>query len=196
MLTWPPVAAVLTWPPVAAVLTWPPVAAGPDPPAGAAIRAMRIRRSGGVPGWDQASQAESGDQDSPVIGPSSDAASSVTWRDEIFTRYILPSWVAAATVVPSGDGDRRTTLPMIPSARRTVPVSPVTEAISSASGPAASVTHATFPVSPSTRGSRARAPGSTCSARAGPSLCVSQCTVPRTSTTLACPVRSQSRSPR
>ena len=64
----------------------------------------------------------------------------------------------------------------------------------SGSGPSA--THTTFPVSPSTRGSRARAFGSTYSARAGPSLCVSQCTVPRTSTALACPVRSQSRLPR
>ena len=41
-------------------------------------RAMRRRRNGGGPGWDQASQAESGDQDSPSMAPSSDAASSVT----------------------------------------------------------------------------------------------------------------------
>ena len=42
----------------------------------------------------------------------------------------------------------------------------------------------------------ARPSDSADSARAGPSVCVSQCTVPRTSTTLALPVSSQSKSPR
>ena len=40
--------------------------------------AMRRRRSGDGPGWDQASQAESGEKDSPSTGPLSDAGSSVT----------------------------------------------------------------------------------------------------------------------
>ena len=62
--------------------------------------------------------------------------------------------------------------------------------------PDASVTHTAWPVSPSTCGSRPRAPESTSRARAGPSRCVSQCTVPRTSTTLAWPVWSQHRLPR
>ncbi len=165
------------------------------------IRASRMRASGRGPGWAQASQAESGDQASPLITPSSDAASSVTCPDATSTTSSLPSCAAAATVAPSGEAVRSSTLPSWPVASRTVsmPGSPVTEPISSASAPSlevASVTQTACPVSPSTRGSRARAAGSTCSARAGPSLCVSQCTVPRTSTTLACPVRSQSRLPR
>jgi len=49
----------------------------PRPPT-AAGRAILIRDSGLGPGWDQASQAESGDQDRPSTGPLSDAASSVT----------------------------------------------------------------------------------------------------------------------
>jgi len=60
----------------------------------------------------------------------------------------------------------------------------------------ASVIQATLPVVPRMRGNRARAAGFTDRARAGPSACVSQCTVPRTSTTLAWPVSSQSISPR
>ena len=154
-------------------------------PEGPAIRAARMRRSGCGPGWAQASQAESGDQDSPPTTPSSDAASSVTCPDATSTTSSLPSCAAAATVAPSGEAVRPITVPSWPSASRTVSPSPVTEPISSASAPAASVTQTACPVSPSTRGSRARASGSTCSARAGPSLCVSQCTVPRTSTTLA-----------
>ena len=148
---------------------------------------MRMRRSGCGPGWDQASQAESGDQASPSMAPSSDEASSVTCPDATSTASSLPSWAAAATVAPSGEAARLSTLPRRPPASRTVSVSgsSMTESISSASFPAASVTQTTWPVSPSTRGSLARAPGSTYSARAGPSLCVSQCTVPRTSTTLA-----------
>ena len=163
-----------------------------------ATRASRMRPSGRGPGWAQASQAESGDQDSPPIAPSSDAASSVTCPDATSTTSSLPSCAAAATVAPSGEAVRPTTLPSWPAASRTVsmPGSPVTEPISRASAPVASVTQTACPVSPSTRGSRARAAGSTCSARAGPSWCVSQCTVPRTSTTLACPVWSQSRLPR
>ncbi len=161
-----------------------------------AILAIRMRRSGCGPGWAQASQAESGDQDSPSTAPSSDEASSVTCPDATSTASSLPSWAAAATVAPSGEAARLSTLPRRPSAIRTVSSSPVTGPISSASAPAASVTQAACPVSPSTCGSRARAAGSTCSARAGPSLCVSQCTVPRTSTTLAWPVMSVLRLPR
>nr|BFF01204.1 hypothetical protein GCM10020241_28790 [Streptoalloteichus tenebrarius] len=70
-----------------------------------------------------------------------------------------------------------------------------TGAISTASSPWASVTQATRPLSPSTTGRRARTPGSTDTAIAGPSRWVSQCTVPRTSTTLARPVRSGWNSP-
>ncbi len=150
-----------------------------------AMRAIRMRRSGCGPGWAQASQAESGDQDSPWTTPSSDAASSVTCPEATSTASSLPSCAAAATVAPSGEAVRVITLPTRPSAMVRESASPVTEPISSASGPAASVTQTACPVSPSTCGSRARAAGSTCSARAGPSLWVSQCTVPRTSTTLA-----------
>jgi len=152
-----------------------------------ATRASRMRRSGCGPGWAQASQAESGDQDSPPTTPSSDAASSVTCPDATSMSSSLPSCAAAATVAPSGEAVRSITWPSWPSASRTVSTSgsPVTEPISSASAPAASVTQTACPVSPRTRGSRARAAGLTCRARAGPSLCVSQCTVPRTSTTLA-----------
>jgi hypothetical protein len=100
----------------------------------------------------------------------------------------LPSCAAVATVAPSGEAARSTTLPSMPSASSsTGPGSPPVARICSASTPGPSVTHTARP-EPSTRGSLARESGSTCSARAGPSLCVSQCTVPRTSTTLACPV--------
>jgi len=108
----------------------------------------------------------------------------------------LPSWAATATVAPSGAAVRSSTLPTWPSATVRGASWPATDLISSASGPATSVTQMACPVSPSTRGSRARAAGSTYSARAGPSLWASQCTVPRTSTTLALPVLSQFSVPR
>ena len=74
--------------------------------APSAILAIRMRRSGCGPGWDQASQAESGDQDSPSTGPSSDTASSVTCPDAMSTRRSGPSWAAAATHPPSGEAAR------------------------------------------------------------------------------------------
>ena len=93
--------------------------------------------------------------------------------------------------LPSGAAAMSATQPMAPAASRRGGAAagrPVGEpAISIASAPSASVTQATWPVLPSTRGSRARTPGTTDSARAGPSRCVSQCTVPRTSTALAWP---------
>ena len=70
------------------------------------IRAIRIRASGLSSGWDQASQAESGDQDSPSMGPSPETASSVTCPDAMFTTSSLPSWAAAATHAPSGEAAR------------------------------------------------------------------------------------------
>ena len=85
-----------------------------------AILASRIRVSGRIPGWDQASQAESGDQDSPSMAPSSDAASSVTCPDVTSTASSLPSCAAAATVAPSGEAARLVTCPSRPSASRTV----------------------------------------------------------------------------
>src|SRR5580698_9083288 len=216
-----------------------------SPPAALGRRAIRIRRSGLGPPWDQVSQAESGDQERPDTGPSSEAASSVTSPEETSTVSSRPSCAAAATVVPSGEAARSTTLPSRPSASSTSPAwpdpvavsadpvlgwaesvlgsadpaavpadpapgsadpapgspdpvavstdrglgseDPSTLAIARASVPVASVTHTARP-GPSTRGSLARAPGCTYRAGAGPSLCVSQCTVPRTSSTLACPV--------
>ena len=68
-------------------------------------------------GWAQASQAESGDQDSPLIAPSSDAASSVTCPDATSTTSSLPSRAAAATVAPSGEAARLMTSPSWPAAR-------------------------------------------------------------------------------
>ena len=79
---------------------------------------------------------------------------------------LLPFWLAAGSPV-SG---------------------PSAAPISIASSPSASVTQATRPVPPSTSGSRARTPGVTDRARAGPSLWVSQWIVPRTSTALPRPV--------
>ena len=159
---------------------------------------MRIRDSGRGPGWDQASQAESGDQDSPAIGPSSDAASSVTCPGMALGVHVhdqQPAVVGGgrdrSPVRGSGQAGHRAEKTFGEPNGAWLTGHGTDFQRVGVLGPAASVTHATFPVSPSTRGSRARAPGSTCSARAGPSLCVSQCTVPRTSTTLACPVRSQ-----
>ena len=79
-----------------------------------ATRAIRIRASDRISGWAQASQAESGDQDSPSIAPSSDAASSVTCPDATSTSSSLPSCAAAATVVPSGEAARLVTWPRRP----------------------------------------------------------------------------------
>ena len=110
-------------------------------------------------GWAQASQAESGDQDSPLIAPSSDAASSVTCPDATSTTSSLPSRAAAATVAPSGEAARLMTSPSWPAARVAGSGSPLVPAISRASAPVASVTQTACPVSPSTRGSRARAAG-------------------------------------
>ena len=161
-------------------------------------RASLIRASGCGPGCAQASQAESGDQETSSISPSSLRASSVVSPDSTSMRSSRPSAAVAASLVPSGDDARSSTLPRSPAAMvRTDPAcSASITAPWMASAPSASVTQATEPVRPSTRGSRARAAGSTSSARAGPSSWVSQCTVPRTVTTLAWPVRSQSRSPR
>jgi hypothetical protein len=72
-------------------------------PAASATRAIRIRPSGLSSGWDQASQAESGDQLNPVTGPSPDAASSLTCPDVTSTSSSLPSCAAAATIAPSGE---------------------------------------------------------------------------------------------
>ena len=157
---------------------------------GSATRAMRSWRSCSGPGCDHASQAESGDQVSPVTSPLRDDASSVTSPDEASTTNSLPSRAATAMALPSGAAARSSAQPMAPAASRRAGAAgavPAIAAISIASAPSASVTQATRPVLPSTRGSRARTPGTTDSARAGPSRCVSQCTVPRTSTTLACP---------
>jgi hypothetical protein len=74
-----------------------------------ATRARRIRVSGRTAGWVQASQAESGDQDSPWIAPLSDAASSLTWPDATSMTRSLPSCAAAATVAPSGEAARLVT---------------------------------------------------------------------------------------
>ncbi len=163
-----------------------------------ATRASLIRASGCGPGCAQASQAESGDQETSSISPSSLRASSVVSPDSTSMTSSRPSAAVAASLVPSGDDARSRMLPRSPAAMvLVVPgCSASISAPSMASAPLASVTQATEPVLPSTRGSRARAAGSTSSARAGPSSWVSQCTVPRTVTTLACPVRSQSRSPR
>ena len=76
-----------------------------------AIRAILIRARFLTAGWAQASQAESGDQDSPLIAPSSDAASSVTCPDATSTTSSLPSCTAVATVAPSGDAARLITSP-------------------------------------------------------------------------------------
>ncbi len=173
-----------------------------------ATRASRIRLSGRGPGCAQASHAESGDQASSSMSPSSLAASSVTAPVSTLTSSSLPSCDPTATVCPSGDGAMLLTLPSRPAARVAVAAARalgsasivVTASASAPSAPSApSVTQTTLPVLPvlpSRRGRLARPLDCADSARAGPSVCVSQCTVPRTSTTLALPVSSQSRSPR
>ena len=159
-------------------------------------RASRSRRRSPPPGWDQASQAESGAKARSLTGPLSDLASSVTWLEATSTSSSLPSRAAAATTVPFGAAARSATQPISPPAslRGDSPGAvPSAGAISSASAPSSSMTQMTWSVSPSTRGSRATGPPITDSARAGPSRWVSQCTVPRTCTALACPVASQHR---
>ena len=136
------------------------------------------------------------------MSPSSFAVSSVTSPDSTSTSASRPSCEAAASLAPSGDATSRVTLPR-PTDVRVRTVAADSASISAtwmASRPLvllapASVTQATLPVVPRMTGSRARAAGFTERARAGPSACVSQCTVPRTSTTLAWPVLSQSISP-
>ena len=164
-----------------------------------AIRASRSRRSGlGArvigcsAGCDHASQAESGDQASPVTTPLSDAAIWRTWPDSTSTSRSRPSCAATATALPSGAAASPVMRPTWPTAMRRGPVagsagpagSP--EPISRASLPSASVAHTTCPPVPSTCGNRARAPGTTDTAERR-SRWVSQCTVPRTSIELARP---------
>ena len=93
-----------------------------------ATRAILIRARFLMAGWAQASQAESGDQDSPLIAPSSDAASSVTCPDATSTTSSLPSRAAAATVAPSGEAARLMTSPSWPAARVTGSASPLVPA--------------------------------------------------------------------
>ena len=158
-----------------------------------ASRASRIRLSGCGPGCDQASQAESGEYDSPDTAPSGDCASCRTAPEPMSTTSSRPSRAATATVEPSGAAASSLTSPSSPAASRRGPPAadtsgPPAGATSRLSAPPASLTHTTRPSRPSTRGIRARTPGSTARARAGPSRWVSQCTVPRTSIALARPV--------
>ena len=152
---------------------------------------IRSWRSDAGPGCDHASQAESGDQASPDTAPLSDETIWVTAPEATFTTCSRPSRAATATALPSGAAASSSTQPMAPAATRRGAAAagvPSADAISSASAPSASVTQTTWPVVPSTCGKVARTPGTTDSARAGPSRWVIQCTVPRTSTALARPV--------
>jgi len=102
--------------------------------------AILIRARFLMTGWAQASQAESGDQDSPLIAPSSDAASSVTCPG----RHVDDQQPAVprggpATVAPSGEAARLMTSPSWPAARVTGSASPLVPAISSASAPSLEV---------------------------------------------------------
>ena len=74
-----------------------------DPGHSGARLAVGGAREGRGPGWDQASQAASGDQESPSQGPSSPAATSVTVPDATSTTRTCPSCAATATREPSGD---------------------------------------------------------------------------------------------
>ena len=69
-------------------------------------------------GCDHASQAESGDQASPVTTPLSDAAISRTWPDSTSTTRSRPSCAATATVLPSGAAASPVTRPTWPAAIR------------------------------------------------------------------------------
>ncbi len=88
-----------------------------------------------------------------------------------------PSWEAIARRSPSGSATISWTRPSCPVASLRGGRSPLARgryAISTASGPSASVTYATRPPLPSISGSRTRTPGVSAMVRAGPSRWVSQ----------------------
>ena len=144
-------------------------------------------------GRDQASQAESGLNASPLTSPSVLRSSSCTAPSASETSSTRPSWTPSAACLPSGETTSELTRPSWPAASRRRSGSWTAGAYSRASSPSASDTQSTpwAPSSPgTTRTSRARTPGVSSSTRAGPSRWVSQCTLPRTTTALARPVRS------
>ena len=69
-------------------------------------------------GCDHASQAESGDQASPVTTPLPDAAISRTWPDPTSTTRSRPSCAATATALPSGAAASPVMRPTWPAAIR------------------------------------------------------------------------------
>ena len=166
--------------------------------------------SGSGPGADHASQRESGENARSWASPFSTRDTSCSCPVAASSVNTRLSSDAIASTAPSGDATNASTVPSSPSANRvpeagspspagpptagTVPAP--TGAICTESSPPASVTQATRPVAPSTTGIRARAPGVAASTRTGPSRCGSHCTVPRSSTTLARPVRSGAVVPR
>ena len=168
-----------------------------DPAAGGqGKRTIRIRRSGLGPPWDQASQAESGDQASPDTGPSSEAASSVTWPEETSTARL-----ACRLARPRRSSPR----PARPPGRPRCRASPPPPADRPRVGPSVRDRQCVGaggigdPYCPAgAEHPRQPGPGARLYVQGGSrAVLVRQpCTVPRTSTTLACPVWSKSRSPR
>ncbi len=160
--------------------------------------ASTIWRSDHAPrvGCDQASQAESGLNASPLTSPSVLCASSCTAPSAKPTSSTRPSCAPTASCLPSGETSSERTRPSCPVASRRRSVPSTAGAYSIASSPSASVTQTTpcaasSPAGPgTTRASRPRTPGVSSSTRAGPSRWVSQCTEPRTTTAPARPVRS------
>ncbi|CAM5736850.1 hypothetical protein SHIRM173S_09623 [Streptomyces hirsutus] len=145
--------------------------------------------SGRGPGWDQASQAESGEKVSPETSPSALRSTSRTSPVSRSTSRTRPSCEATAARLPSGDIASPRTRPSCPAASRrgVAPgARPVAGANSRASSPSASVTHTTHssPSARKVRGRRARTPGVAARARAGPDRWVTQWTAPRTQTAL------------
>ncbi len=146
-------------------------------------------------GCDQASQPESGEKTRPLTSPSTLRASSRTAPSARVTSSTRPSCEAAAARLPSGETASDSTRPSRPAASRWRSGPSTSGACTRASSPSASVTQSApcavlSPAGGTTRTSRERVPGVSSSTRAGPSRWVSQCTVPRTTTAAARPVRS------
>ena len=155
----------------------------PRPPSSTILRC----RSGSTPGADQASHCESGEKARPCMSPlvglldhaeprrPADGPAGTATTDS------SPSWLAMASVLPSGEAASSSTRPSRPAGTRTAGAASMSSVLTTsiASSPVASVTQATRLCRRARTGSRRRTPELSASARTGPSRCRQQCTVPR-----------------
>jgi len=148
----------------------------------------------GEPPSAQASSAESGENVRPLASRFVLRESSLAEPDARSTVSTRPSSLATARVLVSGDAASSSTRPSCPLRIRRVSL-PSAGMMSRPSSPSESETHTTVEVPGRISGIRARTPGWSSSARAGPCSTGSQCAVPRTSAVTMRPVLQSEKSP-